>query len=124
MRALHFTGGKLFWRCAIPRPLAEGTTMLPRVDLFGMPVTRLTLGDNPFNGHSYIQHVHSGDEMKAFYTVDTCVRTLFVAQEQGINTCFGVFQEFKDQLSEDIGLARAVLGAGSVRSLDEAACAK
>ncbi len=60
--------------------------MLPMVSFFGTSVTRLTLGDNPFHGHSYIQQVHSGEEMKTFYTIDTCVRALFVAQEQGINT--------------------------------------
>lgn len=60
--------------------------MLPTVDFFGTPVTRLVLGDNPFLGHSYIQQVHSGEEMKTFYTAQACVRALFIAQEQGINT--------------------------------------
>ena len=60
--------------------------MLPTVSFFETSVTRLTLGDNPFHGHSYIQQVHSGDEMKTFYTIDACVRALFVAQELGVNT--------------------------------------
>jgi hypothetical protein len=28
--------------------------MIPTVDFFGTPVSRLFLGDNPVNGHSYI----------------------------------------------------------------------
>jgi hypothetical protein len=57
-------------------------------------VTRLTLGDNPFNGHSYIHHVHSGDEMMDFYTAERCVRTLFEAQELGINTYIALGDPF------------------------------
>ena len=41
--------------------------MLPQVDFFGYQVTRLLLGDNPFNGHSYIPEVHGGDEMMLSY---------------------------------------------------------
>ena len=55
--------------------------MLPTVNFFGAPVTRLILGDNPFNGHSYIKDIHSGDEMMDFYTADECVRALFEAEE-------------------------------------------
>jgi hypothetical protein len=68
--------------------------MIPKVDFFGTSVTRLTLGDNPFNGHSYIQEVHNGDEMMDYYTADNCIRTLFEAQEHGINTYIALADPF------------------------------
>jgi hypothetical protein len=68
--------------------------MIPTVDFFGVRVTRLTLGDNPFNGHSYVQSVHSGDEMQDYYTAENCVRTLFTAEEQGINTYIALADPF------------------------------
>ena len=60
--------------------------MIKTVDFFGTQVTRLILGDNPFNGHSYITDVHSGSEMMDFYTAEKCVQTLFEAEENGLNT--------------------------------------
>lgn len=68
--------------------------MIPQVDFFGTAVSRLTLGDNPFNGHSYIRQVHTGEEMMDYYTADVCVRTLFQAQEYGINTCIPLGDPF------------------------------
>lgn len=68
--------------------------MLPTVSFFGASVSRLILGDNPFNGHSYIHDVHSGDEMMDYYTAERCVRTLFQAQEQGINTYIALADPF------------------------------
>lgn len=68
--------------------------MIPNVDFFGTPVSRVALGDNPFCGHSYIQEVHSGDEMVDFYSEANCVRTLFEAQEQGVNTYVALADPF------------------------------
>lgn len=68
--------------------------MIPTVDFFGTQVTRLILGDNPFNGHSYIEDIHSGDEMLDFYTADRCIRTLFEAEENGINTYMALASPF------------------------------
>jgi hypothetical protein len=68
--------------------------MIPTADFFGTPVTRLTLGDNPFNGHSYIQQIHSGDEMMDYYTAEHCVRTLFEAEALGINTYVALADPF------------------------------
>lgn len=68
--------------------------MIPCVDFFGTFVTRLTLGDNPFNGHSYIQDVHSGDEMMDYYSAENCVATLFEAEEQGVNTYIALADPF------------------------------
>ena len=68
--------------------------MIPTVDFLGHKVSRLTLGDNPFNGHSYIREVHSGDEMMDYYSAQNCVRTLFEAQEHGINTYIALADPF------------------------------
>ena len=38
------------------------------VNFFGHSVSKLILGDNPFNGHSYITDYISGDEMSDFHT--------------------------------------------------------
>ena len=68
--------------------------MIPEVDFFGTSVSRLTLGDNPFNGHSYIHQVHTGEEMMDYYTADNCVRTLLAAEEQGVNTYIALADPF------------------------------
>jgi hypothetical protein len=56
------------------------------VSFLGNNVTRLILGDNPFNGHSYIQDRVSGEEMNAYYTRERVLETLFDAEKLGINT--------------------------------------
>lgn len=60
--------------------------MLPTVNFFGTEITRLILGDNPINGHSYIPDITPGGEMMDYYTADKCVDMLFEAQKAGINT--------------------------------------
>jgi hypothetical protein len=60
--------------------------MLPAVDFFGTRVSRLILGDNPFNGHSYVADKAGGAEMLDFYTEDKVIETLFYAEELGMNT--------------------------------------
>ena len=68
--------------------------MIPTVDFFGTQVTRLILGDNPFCGHSYLSDINSGTEMLDFYTADQCVRALFEAEENGINTYMALADPF------------------------------
>lgn len=68
--------------------------MIPNVDFFGNDVTRLILGDNPFNGHSYIPEIYSGDEMVDYYTADNCIKALFEAEENGINTYLALAEPF------------------------------
>ena len=68
--------------------------MIPKVDFFGTQVSRLVLGDNPFNGHSYIPDIHSGEEMMDYYTADRCVETLFEAEENGIDTYIALADPF------------------------------
>src|SRR5665647_379491 len=68
--------------------------MIQTVDFFGRKVTRLILGDNPFNGHSYMEEIHSGDEMIDYYTADNCVKALFEAEGKGINTYMALAEPF------------------------------
>ena len=68
--------------------------MIPNVDFLGNDVTRLILGDNPFNGHSYIPEIYSGDEMVDYYTADNCIKALFEAEENGINTYLALAEPF------------------------------
>ena len=37
------------------------------VDFLGQKVSKIICGDNPFNGHSYIEYQTTGTEMKNFY---------------------------------------------------------
>ena len=67
---------------------------IPQVDFYGHSVTRLMLGDNPFNGHSYIHDVHSGDEMLDFYTAEKVLRAMFEAEECGVNAYIALADPF------------------------------
>lgn len=60
--------------------------MLPTVNFFGHDVTRMIIGDNPVNGHSYIEDIIPGEEMNGYYTLEKSVEMLFMAQECGFNT--------------------------------------
>ena len=79
--------------------------MLPTVDFFGTQITRLTLGDNPAHGNSYIPSLISRDELEKYYTQDNTVKMLFSAVEAGCNTIvalasphmLGALRQFKAQ---------------------------
>lgn len=60
--------------------------MLPTVDFFGTRITRMIIGDNPVTGHSYIEDIVPGREMKAYYTPDHTMKMLFTAEDAGFNT--------------------------------------
>jgi len=64
------------------------------VDFYSTQITRLILGDNPFNGHSYIPDEHPGDEMLDFYTADRVIQTLFEAEANGVNTYMALADPF------------------------------
>lgn len=59
--------------------------MLETVDFFGMKVTRLILGANPFAGYSH-QGKARNEEMKSYHTVDRIIETWRRAEAAGINT--------------------------------------
>lgn len=53
---------------------------------FGHEITRLIVGDNPFNGHSYIEDIIPGSEMKEYYhTENRFYEALFEIEKTGIN---------------------------------------
>ena len=56
------------------------------VDFFGHKVSKLIVGDNPINGHSYIEDEITGQEMKEFYTSEKIKEALFKMEEHGYNT--------------------------------------
>ncbi len=60
--------------------------LLPTVNFLGASVTRMIVGDNPQTGHSYIVDRITGEEMKAFYTPEKILETLFVIEDAGYNT--------------------------------------
>ena len=56
------------------------------VNFFGHRVSKLIVGDNPINGHSYIQDSITGKEMKDYYTAERIKEALFKMEENGYNT--------------------------------------
>jgi hypothetical protein len=68
--------------------------MLPRVDFFGIPVTRLIIGDNSMEGLSYIPKTQLSSELVDYWTADRCVKALFEAESCGMNTYMAVADPF------------------------------
>lgn len=56
------------------------------IDFYGHKVSKLIVGDNPFNGHSYIQAMIPGKEMRDFHTEDKILEAMHKMEELGINT--------------------------------------
>ena len=56
------------------------------VDFLGHPVSKLIIGDNPFNGHSYITAFISKEEMINYHTEDKILEAIYKMEELGINT--------------------------------------
>ena len=56
------------------------------VDFYGHKVSKLIVGDNPFNGHSYICNYISGQEMKDYHTEDVILECMHKMEELGVNT--------------------------------------
>lgn len=57
-----------------------------KVNFFGHEVSKLIIGDNPMNGHSYIEDKIPGKEMKSWYTAERIKEALFHMEEMGYNT--------------------------------------
>lgn len=68
--------------------------MIPTVDFFGTQVSRLFIGDNPINGHSYIPEIHTGGEMMDYFTAQNVVKALFEAEKLGFTTCLPLANGF------------------------------
>ena len=57
-----------------------------RVNFFGHSVSKLIIGDNPMNGHSYIQDKITGQEMVEYFTAEKIKEALFEMEANGYNT--------------------------------------
>ena len=64
------------------------------VDFFGKKVSKLIVGDNPFNGHSYIESKYTGKEMKEYYTAEKVLEALFTIEQNGYNTMLPLADPF------------------------------
>ena len=56
------------------------------VNFFGNNVSKLIVGDNPFNGHSYITAFIPKEEMLDYHTEDKILEAMFKMEALGINT--------------------------------------
>ena len=56
------------------------------VDFLGHKVSKLIIGDNPYNGHSYTTEFIPGAEMRNYYTEDRILEEMHKMEELGINT--------------------------------------
>jgi len=68
--------------------------MLPTVEFLGKQVTRLTLGDNPFIGNSYVPDVYPRDEMYDYYTAENVLKAMYATEESGVNTFVAIASPF------------------------------
>jgi len=56
------------------------------VDFFGNKISKLIIGDNPFNGHSYITQYIPDSEMLDYHTEDKILEAMHEMEALGINT--------------------------------------
>ena len=64
------------------------------VDFFGHKVSKLIVGDNPFNGHSYITEYVSKEEMVNYHTEDKILEAIYKMEELGVNTMLPLADPF------------------------------
>src|SRR5512135_2382534 len=64
------------------------------VDFLGTRVSRLIVGDNPVNGHSYIPEIFSHDDMIDYYTEQNLLAAMAEATSLGYNTSLPLANEF------------------------------
>ena len=64
------------------------------IDFYGHKVSKLIVGDNPFNGHSYITDYISGSEMENYYMEDKVLEAIYKMEELGINTMLPLADPF------------------------------
>jgi hypothetical protein len=60
--------------------------MSKKTDFFGTQISRMIVGDNPVTGHSYIQDIISGEDMKNYYTPEKIAELYFRCEELGFDT--------------------------------------
>lgn len=68
--------------------------MLPTTEFLGKTVSRLTIGDNPTNGHSYIPDIVTREEMLEYFTEEKLIEQLFRAEQLGYTVWQPLASEF------------------------------
>ena len=71
------------------------------VDFFGEKLSRLIMGDNPFNGHSYVPEIYDGEEMMDYYTAENAVKAMFEAEINGITACMPLATDYMLRVLRD-----------------------
>ncbi len=56
------------------------------VDFCGHKISKLIVGDNPFNGHTYIPDIFPRDEVLNYHTEEKILEAIYRMEELGINT--------------------------------------
>lgn len=64
------------------------------VDFYGHKLSKLIVGDNPYNGHSYIPEWMNGTEMRLHYTEERILADIKEMEELGINTMLPLADPF------------------------------
>ena len=68
--------------------------LLPTVEFPGRQVSRLTVGDNPTNGYSYIPDMVTKQEMILYHTEERLIQQLFLAESYGYTVWQPLATEF------------------------------
>ncbi|NLD86837.1 MAG: hypothetical protein GX633_01070 [Clostridiales bacterium] len=68
--------------------------MLPQVDFLGKSVSRMIVGDNPINGHTYIENLISKDDMLGYYTENIVLDMMEESVTLGYNTWLPLGNDF------------------------------
>ena len=71
------------------------------VNFFGHKVSKLIVGDNPFNGWSYIPEVFTKEDMIQYYTEDKILETIHHMEELGVNTMLPLADPYIVRLIEE-----------------------
>ncbi|MBE6542495.1 MAG: hypothetical protein E7672_08655 [Ruminococcaceae bacterium] len=64
------------------------------IDFYGHKLSKLIVGDNPYNGHSYIPEWVDGNEMRLHYTEERILADIKQMEELGINTMLPLADPF------------------------------
>ena len=64
------------------------------VNFYGHTLSKLIVGDNPYNGHSYIPEWVNGTEMKLHYTEERILADIKKMEDMGINTMLPLADPF------------------------------
>jgi len=59
---------------------------MTKINFFNHKITRMIIGDNPINGHSYIEDIITGKEMKDYHTPEKIAELFLKCEEIGFNT--------------------------------------